>query len=99
MQSDAPIAIGFVAFPQLTVLDLTGPWEVLTRVPGARCHLTIPTLPSPAIIAQPPPISSAPFANSRTKSHATSKASMLVRRRGFRSKPASPPRAGRGAGG
>ena len=33
------LEIGFVLFPDLTQLDLTGPWEVLTRVPGARCHL------------------------------------------------------------
>jgi len=34
-----PLEIGFILFPDLTQLDLTGPWEVLTRVPGARCHL------------------------------------------------------------
>lgn len=26
-------------FPSLTQLDLTGPWEVLTRLPQATCHL------------------------------------------------------------
>jgi cyclohexyl-isocyanide hydratase len=31
--------IGFVLFPDLTQLDLTGPWEVLTRLPNAVCHL------------------------------------------------------------
>lgn len=31
--------IGFVMFPGMTQLDLTGPWEVLTRIPDARCHL------------------------------------------------------------
>ncbi|UIJ83192.1 DJ-1/PfpI family protein [Rhizobium leguminosarum] len=31
--------IGFVMFSGMTQLDLTGPWEVLTRVPNARCHL------------------------------------------------------------
>ncbi len=31
--------IGFVLFPSLTQLDLTGPWEVLTRLPNATCHL------------------------------------------------------------
>jgi cyclohexyl-isocyanide hydratase len=38
---DKPAAqqIGFVLFPGLTQLDLTGPWEVLTRLPGATCHL------------------------------------------------------------
>ncbi|MBE9606058.1 DJ-1/PfpI family protein [Acetobacteraceae bacterium H6797] len=34
-----PLQIGFVLFPALTQLDLTGPWEVLIRVPGAQCHL------------------------------------------------------------
>jgi len=31
--------IGFVLFPGLTQLDLTGPYEVLTRLPGAAVHL------------------------------------------------------------
>jgi cyclohexyl-isocyanide hydratase len=35
----APRQIGFVLFPDLTQLDLTGPWEVLTRLPDTRCHL------------------------------------------------------------
>jgi cyclohexyl-isocyanide hydratase len=35
----APLNIGFVLFPSLTQLDLTGPWEVLTRLPNAACHL------------------------------------------------------------
>src|SRR5580693_4438071 len=33
------IHIGMLLFPQLTQLDLTGPFEVLVRVPGARVHL------------------------------------------------------------
>lgn len=33
------IQIGFVAYPGVTQLDFTGPWEVLSRVPGAACHL------------------------------------------------------------
>ena len=33
------LEIGFPLFPNLTQLDLTGPWEVLTRLEGARCHL------------------------------------------------------------
>lgn len=37
--SDTAIEIGFPLFPALTQLDLTGPWEVLTSVAGARCHL------------------------------------------------------------
>lgn len=37
--SPAALEIGFPLFPALTQLDLTGPWEVLTRLEGARCHL------------------------------------------------------------
>jgi cyclohexyl-isocyanide hydratase len=35
----APLHVGFLLFPRLTQLDLTGPWEVLSRVPEARVHL------------------------------------------------------------
>jgi cyclohexyl-isocyanide hydratase len=31
--------IGFVLYPSITQLDLTGPWEILTRLQDARCHL------------------------------------------------------------
>jgi len=31
--------VGLVLFPRLTQLDLTGPYEVLARVPGATVHL------------------------------------------------------------
>ncbi len=31
----APVRIGFLAFPRLTQLDLTGPYEILARIPGA----------------------------------------------------------------
>ena len=31
--------IGFLLFPRLTQLDLTGPYEVLSRLPGARVRL------------------------------------------------------------
>lgn len=34
-----PIQIGFLLFPRLTQLDLTGPHEVLSRLPGAQVHL------------------------------------------------------------
>lgn len=34
-----PLQIAFLAFPRLTQLDLTGPFEVLSRVPGARVHV------------------------------------------------------------
>jgi cyclohexyl-isocyanide hydratase len=36
---DRPLQIGFVLFPSPTQLDLTGPWEVLTRLPRVNCHL------------------------------------------------------------
>ena len=38
-QKHPTLHIGFVLFPDLTQLDLTGPWEVLTRLPNAVCHL------------------------------------------------------------
>jgi cyclohexyl-isocyanide hydratase len=38
------LEIGFVLFPNLTQLDLTGPWEVFSKLPGASCHLLAPTL-------------------------------------------------------
>jgi cyclohexyl-isocyanide hydratase len=34
-----PVQIGMLLFPKLTQLDLTGPFEVLVRVPDARVHL------------------------------------------------------------
>ena len=37
--ANIPYHIGFPLFSNLTQLDLAGPWEVLTRVPNARCHL------------------------------------------------------------
>lgn len=37
--ASTPLHIGFVLFPSLTQLDLTGPWEILTRLPNATCHL------------------------------------------------------------
>ncbi|RYZ08570.1 MAG: DJ-1/PfpI family protein [Myxococcales bacterium] len=36
--------IGFLAFPDVTQLDLTGPAQVLSRVPGATVHLVWKTL-------------------------------------------------------
>ena len=38
------LQIGFMLFPNLTQLDLTGPWEVFSKLPGATCHLLAPTL-------------------------------------------------------
>lgn len=40
---DTP-TFGLLLFPHLTQLDLTGPYEVLARVPGARVHLIAKTL-------------------------------------------------------
>ena len=37
MSADFPVV--FALFPNITQLDFTGPYEVLTRVPGARCVL------------------------------------------------------------
>ncbi|MBM3642920.1 MAG: DJ-1/PfpI family protein [Alphaproteobacteria bacterium] len=37
--SDKPFEIGFLLFPNLTQLDLTGPYEVLSALPGSRTHL------------------------------------------------------------
>lgn len=34
-----PLHIGFLVFPQVTQLDLTGPAQVLSRVPGAKVYL------------------------------------------------------------
>ncbi len=39
-----PIKIGMLLYPRLTQLDLTGPYEVLTRVPNAQVHLAWKTL-------------------------------------------------------
>ena len=36
--------IGFLLFPRLTQLDLTGPYEILSRLPGARIELVAKTL-------------------------------------------------------
>jgi len=35
----APLQIGLVLFPKLTQLDLTGPLQVFSSVPGAQVHL------------------------------------------------------------
>lgn len=38
--ADSPsLSIGFLLFPGVTQLDLTGPYEVLVRAPGAQVHL------------------------------------------------------------
>jgi cyclohexyl-isocyanide hydratase len=40
----APFRVGFLLFPNITQLDLTGPWEVLARLPGREMHLIWKTL-------------------------------------------------------
>lgn len=37
--SNKPLEIGIVFFPGMTQLDVTGPFEVLARLPNARVHL------------------------------------------------------------
>ena len=34
-----PLTIGFLLFPRLTQLDFTGPFEVMSRLPGAQVKL------------------------------------------------------------
>ena len=34
--AEQPFVVVFALFPDLTQLDFTGPWEVLTRIPGAE---------------------------------------------------------------
>jgi len=41
--SPAPVAVGIVLFPDLTQLDLTGPYEVFARMPDTRVHLVAAT--------------------------------------------------------
>ncbi|HLI12513.1 MAG TPA: DJ-1/PfpI family protein [Alphaproteobacteria bacterium] len=40
----SPFRIGLLLFPDLTQLDLTGPYEVFARMPGAEVHLVARTL-------------------------------------------------------
>ena len=47
MSDETPLRVGFALFPHQTHLDLAGPWEVLTRLPGCEC-LLISTRPEPA---------------------------------------------------
>ncbi len=39
MVTTSPLEIGLLFFPGMTQLDVTGPFEVLARLPGARMHL------------------------------------------------------------
>lgn len=44
MPNPASFSIGLLLFPKLTQLDLTGPYEVFARAPGAKVHLLWKTL-------------------------------------------------------
>ena len=44
MANEQPFHAGLLVFPMLTQLDLTGPYEVLNRMPGAQVHLIGKTL-------------------------------------------------------
>ncbi len=44
--SSSPVTVGLLVFPNLTQLDLTGPYEVFSRAPGMRV-LLIGTRPGP----------------------------------------------------
>lgn len=44
MSDHTQLSIGLVLFPDLTLLDLAGPFEVLARLPGAKLHLLAPKL-------------------------------------------------------
>lgn len=37
--SATPFRIGLLLFPEITQLDMTGPYEVFTKLPGAQVHL------------------------------------------------------------
>lgn len=37
--TEQSISIGLLLFPKLTQLDMTGPFEVFSRIPGSRVHL------------------------------------------------------------
>ncbi|HEY1416790.1 MAG TPA: DJ-1/PfpI family protein, partial [Myxococcaceae bacterium] len=41
-----PLTVGLLVFPDLTQLDLTGPYEVFSRAPGMRV-LLVGTRPGP----------------------------------------------------
>ena len=42
--SPAPLTIGLLVFPDITQLDMTGPYEVFIRFPGAKVELVWKTL-------------------------------------------------------
>jgi cyclohexyl-isocyanide hydratase len=56
----APSQIGLLVFPKLTQLDLTGPLQVFSALPGAKVHLIwkrIEPVPSDTVLALTPTIS------------------------------------------
>src|ERR1700679_4283316 len=56
----APLQIGLLVFPKLTQLDLTGPLQVFSSVPGAQVHLIwkrIEPVPSDSVLVLTPTIS------------------------------------------
>ena len=53
----APLQIGLVIFPKVTQLDLTGPVQVFSSVPGAKLHLIwkrIEPVPSDSVLTLTP---------------------------------------------
>jgi cyclohexyl-isocyanide hydratase len=56
----APLQIGLLVFPKVTQLDLTGPLQVFSSVPGAKVHLIwkrIEPVPSDSVLALMPTVS------------------------------------------
>src|SRR6266481_7192793 len=54
-----PLQIGLVLFPKVTQLDLTGPLQVFSRVPGAKVHLIwkrIEPVPSDTVLTLAPTV-------------------------------------------
>jgi len=39
MPDEAPLQVGFLCYPRLTQLDMTGPYEVLVRMPNTKVHI------------------------------------------------------------
>ena len=39
MANEAPLQVGFLCYPRLTLLDMTGPYEVLVRMPNTKVHI------------------------------------------------------------
>jgi cyclohexyl-isocyanide hydratase len=55
----APLQIGLLVFPRVTQLDLTGPLQVFSSVPGAKVHLIwkrIEPIPSDSVLTLTPTI-------------------------------------------